>query len=806
MMESNPSTGPTSQNILDSESSKGPNGKSTASVSSPSESRLKSSFPPPPTSLTLWRRYLFFARTTLAVLCVGGTVGVSAVAYLSYSLGKKLDGLYSKSKPHQLEKQKHLYVNKADVSPVEGPSILDDEEEEDNASEVSLEQMLGLNDPENPLARFGENVMRKFRETKDDLSRKMDNFYHLTGSTSKTNFLMRDNPDTLMKIIKSHNQTAWKFGIESLANMKHEKWRNDDFWRVAQSMDPKSIIGLSQYLDVDLRFFLPLKKFPDGDRKCDVYENLYALLAQLPLEDTDAATKYFTEQALKSWRKKVEKSDGEENDTCYDAEFFLGGDHVEYKEFVDHVTSEHTKKEQLSCLQALICHSKLENNHDAFLKIPILPYLLEVVTSADCVNTRYLVAQIIGNVACRPEAIPTLVLSGWIGVLVKWRQTEESAFRLQLAAARALINIHGSYFLAHQEWNSPDIDVDLADIKESRSLPNHVPCLKEGVYAYEPMQSFFTGDFEADIVFVHGLLGGAAYTWRQSVDCCDKEVEKELSGEKPKGTCASSFSHCWPKDWLAKDVPKVRMFGVEYSTQLSDWEPVHPYETPEERTITARARELLTKLEAADVGTKRPIVWVTHSMGGLLVKEILRLAEKRQEDDSILANSCGVIFYGTPHKGSPLANFGNNFFYVFFPTIEVQELSYDNREYLDGLNAHFANLVDKGMQCLSFAELKPTVLGDFVSDSISIHLVPPDSANPNCGQFIPVDSDHMNVCKPSGTTDCFLYTMTVDFVRDCLEKQKIRSALKVASSAVNADADDGVTEDERYDLGHDMWP
>ena len=100
---------------------------------------------------------------------------------------------------------------------------------------------------------------------------------------------------------------------------KHEKWRNDDFWRVAQSMDPKSIIGLSQYLDVDLRFFLPLKKFPDGDRKVDVYENLYALLAQLPLEDTDAATKYFTEQALKSWRKKVEKSDGEENDTCYDA-------------------------------------------------------------------------------------------------------------------------------------------------------------------------------------------------------------------------------------------------------------------------------------------------------------------------------------------------------------------------------------------------------------------------------------------------------------------------------------------------------
>ena len=104
-----------------------------------------------------------------------------------------------------------------------------------------------------------------------------------------------------------------------------------------------------------------------------------------------------------------------------------------------------------------------------------------------------------------------------------------------------------------------------------------------------------------------------------------------------------------------------------------------------------------------------------------------------------------------------------------------------------------------------FLLFQPTVLGDFVSDSISIHLVPPDSANPNYGRFIPVDSDHMDICKPSGTTDCFLYTMTVNFIKDCIEKQKIRSALKIASSALNADTEDGVTEEERYNLGH-MWP
>ena len=117
-------------------------------------------------------------------------------------------------------------------------------------------------------------------------------------------------------------------------------------------------------------------------------------------------------------------------------------------------------------------------------------------------------------------------------------------------------------------------------------------------------------------------------------------MEKELIGEMPIGTC-ESFSNCWPKDWLAKDLRNVRIIGVEYSTQLSDWEPVHPYETPEDRTIPARARELLVKLEAADVGKKRPVIWVTHSMGGLLVKEILRLAEKRNVEDEILVNSCG---------------------------------------------------------------------------------------------------------------------------------------------------------------------
>lgn len=39
-------------------------------------------------------------------------------------------------------------------------------------------------------------------------------------------------------------------------------------------------------------------------------------------------------------------------------------------------------------------------------------------------------------------------------------------------------------------------------------------------------------------------------------------------------------------------------------------------------TISDRSSEYISKLLIADVG-KRPIIWVCHSMGGLLVKKML---------------------------------------------------------------------------------------------------------------------------------------------------------------------------------------
>lgn len=54
----------------------------------------------------------------------------------------------------------------------------------------------------------------------------------------------------------------------------------------------------------------------------------------------------------------------------------------------------------------------------------------------------------------------------------------------------------------------------------------------------------------------------------------------------------------------------------------------------------------------------RPIVFIAHSLGGLVCEEALVLSDKRQDLQSILTNTLGIIFIGTPHGGSYLASWG----------------------------------------------------------------------------------------------------------------------------------------------------
>ncbi|KUI73098.1 Protein SERAC1 [Cytospora mali] len=53
---------------------------------------------------------------------------------------------------------------------------------------------------------------------------------------------------------------------------------------------------------------------------------------------------------------------------------------------------------------------------------------------------------------------------------------------------------------------------------------------------------------------------------------------------------------------------------------------------------------------------QRPIIFVAHSLGGIVIKEFLHVASNTGHDD-LSSCVCGILFLGTPHRGSYTASF-----------------------------------------------------------------------------------------------------------------------------------------------------
>uniref|UniRef100_A0A671PAQ7 Protein SERAC1 n=1 Tax=Sinocyclocheilus anshuiensis TaxID=1608454 RepID=A0A671PAQ7_9TELE len=219
--------------------------------------------------------------------------------------------------------------------------------------------------------------------------------------------------------------------------------------------------------------------------------------------------------------------------------------------------------------------------------------------------------------------------------------------------------------------------------------------------------------------------------------------------------------------WLAADCPNLRILSVEYDTHLSDWKAKCPAEN-QRKSLAYRSQELLRKLKDAGVGV-RPVVWVAHSMGGLLVKKMLLDASKDPDLSPLIKNTKGILFYSVPHHGTFMAEYSVNVRYLLFPSIEVKELCRDSPALRD-LNENFLNIAkEQEFKVLSFAETLPTYIGPM----LKILVVPSQSADLGIGDLIQVDVDHLNTCKPE-KKDSFLYKRTLQFIRDALGGQRIK--------------------------------
>lgn len=273
-----------------------------------------------------------------------------------------------------------------------------------------------------------------------------------------------------------------------------------------------------------------------------------------------------------------------------------------------------------------------------------------------------------------------------------------------------------------------------------------LPRYEDGVFLMAPPSSNVTEPV-MDVVFLHGLCGGPFKTWRVAPP--GVEVKDEGGGEE--GTC-------WPMDWLTTDIPGARLLSIKYKTNMSEWKGAT-------LPLLDMSTMLLTKLCAAGVG-QRPVVFVCHSMGGLVTKQMLLLAKRDPQYRGFLENSRGMVFYSVPHFGSRLADMPWRMGLVLRPAPTVEDLRSVSPR-LDELNNVVKRLHQKGqLAVLSFSEsLLSPVVRTFGGLALKMEVVPLESAYPGFGDIVLLESsDHVNACKPHNRSD-IIYERTLQLLR-----------------------------------------
>jgi hypothetical protein len=160
-----------------------------------------------------------------------------------------------------------------------------------------------------------------------------------------------------------------------------------------------------------------------------------------------------------------------------------------------------------------------------------------------------------------------------------------------------------------------------------------------------------------------------------------------------------------------------------------------------------RAANVLAELVAERLDG-RPLVFVCHSLGGLLVKQLLRAAADQPGTATgrILDQTQGVVFLATPNAGSDLATWMDRLRLLVAPSLATQDLE-AHSPYLRDLNFWYREWAPReDIATLVFVESGRTK---------GVTVVDPTSGDPGIPGVrpIPLDADHLTICKPASRED-----------------------------------------------------
>ncbi|KAF8246560.1 hypothetical protein K440DRAFT_585643, partial [Wilcoxina mikolae CBS 423.85] len=226
-----------------------------------------------------------------------------------------------------------------------------------------------------------------------------------------------------------------------------------------------------------------------------------------------------------------------------------------------------------------------------------------------------------------------------------------------------------------------------------------------------------------DIIFVHGLGGGSMRTWCRNRD-------RRLF---------------WPGEFLPSDLPQARIHIFGYNANFASTKS-------NVSNIVDFSKQLLFAMGFSPCGIgKHPIIFVAHSMGGLVVKKAFMLANQDTSYQNIAKNIRGILFLGTPHRGADSAQTLQNLLRVSLshqPKAYIDDLV-KNSSALQDINEDFRHFANR-LELVSFYETLRTQIGPK-----TVFVVDKDSAilGYSSEYSVGVDADHHTICKFSSRQD-----------------------------------------------------
>ncbi|KAH7131253.1 hypothetical protein EDB81DRAFT_631356, partial [Dactylonectria macrodidyma] len=213
----------------------------------------------------------------------------------------------------------------------------------------------------------------------------------------------------------------------------------------------------------------------------------------------------------------------------------------------------------------------------------------------------------------------------------------------------------------------------------------------------------------------------------------------------------------WPQELLPEILPTARVLTYGYDTKIQ-----HVADRPvSTATIYDIAWDFLVALEAErQDDPPRPILFIAHSLGGIVVKEMLRRSSgclsAQTHLHAIFESTIGIVFFGTPHGGASPHGFLVHIAKKFFKAIgyEANESIINgllpNSERLRELTDCFGTMAEQRKWIIhSFQELNRVKIlrQKVVEDEASRLNIPAIEVTEH------ICDDHMGMSKFSGIND-----------------------------------------------------